>query len=121
MPDDALANWRKAVDRGQAAEAEWKQLFEKYRAQFPEQAADFERTQKNERRAGWEKSIPSFPAGKPIATRTAGGEVMNAIAGVVPELFGGAADLTSSTKHHLQARRQFPRRSRRPQRLLRRA
>ena len=98
VPDDARANWRKAVDRGKQFEAEWKQLFEKYRAQFPEQAVEFERTQKNERRAGWEKSIPSFPAGKPMATRAAGGEVMNAIAGVVPELFGGAADLTSSTR-----------------------
>jgi transketolase len=97
-PEDALANWRKAIDRGQAFESEWKQLFEKYRAQFPEQAAEFERTQKNERRAGWEKSIPSFPAGKPMATRDAGGKTMNAIAEVVPELFGGAADLTSSTR-----------------------
>jgi transketolase len=97
-PEDALANWRKAIERGQAFESEWKQLFEKYRAQFPEHAAEFERTQKNERRAGWEKSIPSFPAGKPMATRDAGGQVMNKIAEVVPELFGGAADLTSSTR-----------------------
>ncbi len=98
VPDEALANWRKAVDRGQAAESEWKQVFEKYRAAFPEQAAEFERTQKGALRAGWEKSIPSFPAGKPVATRNAGGSVLNAIAEVVPELFGGAADLTSSTK-----------------------
>ena len=98
LPEDALANWRKAIDRGQASEADWKQLFEKYRAAFPEQAAEFERTQKNERRVGWEKAIPSFPAGKPMATRNAGGQVMNAIAEVVPELFGGAADLTTSTR-----------------------
>ncbi len=98
VPDDALANWRKAVDRGQAAESEWKQLFEKYRAAFPEQAAEFERTQKGALRAGWEKTIPSFPAGKPVATRNAGGSVLNAIAEAVPEIFGGAADLTSSTK-----------------------
>jgi transketolase len=98
VPDDALANWRKAVDRGQSIEAEWKQVFEKYRAAFPEQAAEFERTQRGERRAGWEKSIPSFPAGKPVATRNAGNTVLNAIAESVPELFGGAADLTASTK-----------------------
>ncbi len=98
VPDDALANWRKAVDRGQAAESEWKQLFEKYRGAFPAEAAEFERTQKGALRAGWEKSIPSFPAGKPVATRNAGGSVLNAIAEAVPEIFGGAADLTSSTK-----------------------
>lgn len=98
VPDDALANWRKAVDQGAAYEAEWKDKFEAYRKAFPEAAAEFERTQKNERKTGWEKAIPSFPKDKPVATRNAGGSIMNAIAEVVPELFGGAADLTSSTK-----------------------
>ena len=98
VPEEALANWRQAIDRGKALESEWNQLFEGYRAQFPDLAAEFERTQKNIRREGWVKAIPSFPAGKPMATRNAGGTVMNAIADVVPELFGGAADLTSSTK-----------------------
>jgi len=64
----------------------------------PELAELFERAQKGELKADWEKAIPSFPVGKAIATRNAGGTVMNAIAGQVPELFGGAADLTSSTK-----------------------
>jgi transketolase len=98
LPDDALKNWREAVDRGAAAEAEWNKLFESYKAAFPELAAEFERTQAGRLKDGWEKSIPSFPAGKAVATRNAGGAVMNAIAGSVPELFGGAADLTASTK-----------------------
>jgi len=98
VPEDALANWRKAGERGAALEGEWKQLFEKYRAQYPDLAAEFERTKANKRKVGWEKALPSFPAGKPVATRNAGGAVMNAIAEAVPELFGGAADLTSSTK-----------------------
>jgi transketolase len=98
VPDDALANWRKAVDRGAALEAEWKKLFAGYAAAFPELAAEFERTQKGVRKAGWEMAIPSFGTEKPQATRNAGGAIMNAIAEVVPELFGGAADLTASTK-----------------------
>lgn len=98
VPDDALANWRKAVDRGATSEGEWKQLFARYASAFPELAAEFDRTQKNQRKAGWEKAIPSYPPDKPQATRNAGGAIMNAIADVVPELFGGAADLTSSTK-----------------------
>ena len=49
-------------------------------------------------KAGWEAALPSFAPGKAQATRTAGSAVMNAVAEVVPELFGGAADLTSSTK-----------------------
>ncbi len=98
VPDDALANWRKAVERGAAAEAEWKQRFAAYAKAFPELAADFERAQQGTRKAGWTKAIPSFPTDKPVATRNAGGAILNAIAGEVPELFGGAADLTASTK-----------------------
>jgi transketolase len=98
VPDAALANWRKAVERGASLETEWKTLFEGYRAANPELAAEFERTQKGALKADWEKAIPSFAPGKSVATRNAGGAVMNAIAERVPELFGGAADLTSSTK-----------------------
>jgi transketolase len=98
VPDDALANWRKAVDHGAALESEWKKLFTGYAAAFPELAAEFERTQKGVRKAGWEKAIPSFGTEKPQATRNAGGAILNAIADAVPELFGGAADLTASTK-----------------------
>ena len=98
IPGEALKNWRQAVDRGKKAEDEWKRLFESYRAKFPDLAAEFERTQSQKLKTGWEKAIPSFPAAKPMATRNAGGAVMNAIAEAVPELFGGAADLTASTK-----------------------
>ena len=99
LPAEALANWRKAGERGAEQEGAWKKLFAGYAAAFPELAAEFERTQKGELKAGWEKAIPSYAAGsKPMATRNAGGVIMNAIAEVVPELFGGAADLTASTK-----------------------
>jgi len=98
VPPAALENWRQAIDRGAKLEAEWKELFEGYRLANPELAAEFERTQKGVLKAGWEKAIPSFAKDKSLATRNAGGEVMNAIADAVPELFGGAADLTSSTR-----------------------
>ncbi|MDR3776799.1 MAG: transketolase [Terracidiphilus sp.] len=98
LPENALANWRKAQPRGAELESAWKALFAGYAAAFPELAAEFERTQKGVLKAGWEKAIPSFAADKPQATRNAGGLIMNAIAEQVPELFGGAADLTSSTK-----------------------
>jgi transketolase len=98
VPDEALANWREAVVTGATYEEEWNSLFASYKSANPELAAEFERTQKNVRKADWEKAIPSFPAGKPVATRNAGQTVMNALEKVVPELFGGAADLTASTK-----------------------
>jgi transketolase len=98
VPEDALANWRQSVERGAKSEAGWKALFAGYAAAFPALAAEFERTQAGVLQPGWEKAIPSFQPGKAQATRSAGGTVMNAIAERVPELFGGAADLTSSTK-----------------------
>jgi transketolase len=98
LPEAALSNWRTAVERGTAQESAWTKLFAGYKAAHAELAAEFERTQQDVRKAGWEKALPSFPAGKAQATRSAGGTVLNAIAEAVPELIGGAADLTSSTK-----------------------
>jgi transketolase len=98
IPENALANWRNAQGRGAELEAEWKTLFAGYAAANPELAAEFERTQKGALKAGWEKAIPSFAPGKAQATRNAGGAILNALAEQVPELFGGAADLTGSTK-----------------------
>jgi transketolase len=107
VPEDALANWREAVKRGAGLEADWNKLFDGYKAAFPDLAAEFERTQAGKLKAGWEKTIPSFPADKPVATRNAGQVVMNAIYESVPELFGGAADLTSSTKTIFKASTHF--------------
>ena len=107
VPGEALANWRKAVERGTAQQAEWKQLFDGYKAAFPALAAEFERTQAGALKAGWEKSIPTFATGKAIATRNAGQQVMNALLEAVPELFGGAADLTASTKTIFKASPHF--------------
>ena len=98
VPDDALANWRQAVDKGEKEEAEWKKLFESYKAAYPDLASEFDRTQAGKRLDNWQSAIPNFPADKKQATRTAGGTVLNALEKTVPELFGGAADLTASTK-----------------------
>ena len=99
VPDEAKKNWEKIQESGAKYEREWNELFAKYKKEFPELAAEFERTQAGRLPNGWEKSIPSYPADtKPMATRVAGGNVMNALAGVLPEFFGGAADLTTSTK-----------------------
>ncbi|MGB7263916.1 MAG: transketolase, partial [Terracidiphilus sp.] len=107
VPEDALANWREAVKLGAGQEADWNKLFAGYKAAFPELAAEFERTQAGNLKAGWEKAIPSFPMEKPVATRNAGQTVMNAIYDAVPELFGGAADLTASTKTIFKASAHF--------------
>ncbi len=99
VPDDAAKNWAQAKERGAKFENDWNALFAKYRQQFPDLAAEYERVFSNKLPAGWEAGVPKFPAdSKPIATRVAGNTVMNGIALKVPELIGGAADLSTSTK-----------------------
>ena len=108
VPDEAKANWLQAVDRGKKYEAEWNDLFARYKAEHADTAAEFERVQSGALVSGWEKSLPVWKAdAKPIATRSAGGEIMDAIADAVPELMGGAADLTTSTKTILKASANF--------------
>ncbi|CAN5754026.1 transketolase [soil metagenome] len=98
VPDEARKNWDTIKLRGKDAHAAWTAEFEEYAKAYPEPSAQFDRTIKAEMAKDWQKKIPVFPTDKPVATRNAGQVVMNAIAGVVPELFGGAADLTASTK-----------------------
>jgi transketolase len=99
VPEEAQKNWSTTLPRGAEFEKEWNTLFAAYKSKFPELAAEFERTQAGKLKDGWEKTLPTFPAGgKPVATRNAGNLVMNAFAKEVPELIGGAADLTASTK-----------------------
>ena len=99
VPDEAYKNWHTVIDRGAKEESAWNDLFAAYKKEHPELAEEFERVHSGKLKDGWEKSLPSFPVNsKPMATRSAGNVVMNAFAKDVPELIGGAADLTTSTK-----------------------
>ena len=108
VPEDAAKNWLQAVDKGAQEESEWNGFFAKYKEAFPELASEYERIQAGRLKDGWEQSLPKFPAdGKPVATRTAGNTVMNAFAKYVPELLGGAADLSTSTKTVIKDSKNF--------------
>jgi transketolase len=98
VPDEARKNWDTIKLRGKDAHAAWDAEFEEYKKAYPEPAEQFVRTISAKMADGWEKKIPTFPTEKPMATRNAGQAVMQAIENIVPELFGGAADLTASTK-----------------------
>jgi transketolase len=98
VPEEAAAHWGKCKEKGKKEMAAWEARFAEYKTAYPELGAEYDRTTSAKLAEGWEKTIPVFPAEKPVATRNAGQVVMNAVAKVVPELFGGAADLTSSTK-----------------------
>jgi transketolase len=108
LAPDAVAHLRSARERGAKAEAEWCGRFEAYRGAHPELAAEFDRVTKGELPKGWDADIPKYsPADKPVATRSAGGKVINAIAARVPELVGGSADLNPSTETALKGAGDF--------------
>ena len=99
VPGDALAHFREAANRGVEAHADWSVRFEAYRVEYPAQAAEFERRMRGELPDDWDADVPVFSAeGGAVATRDAGGKVMNALAARMPELMGGSADLAPSTK-----------------------
>jgi transketolase len=98
IPQQAREHFRLALERGARAEAQWNARFAAYAKAFPEPARELQRALRDELPAGWDADIPVFPAdAKGIATRVAGGKVMNAIARRVPALIGGSADLDPST------------------------
>nr|WP_202454173.1 transketolase [Streptomyces sp. SID4913] len=96
VSDEVIAHTRRALDRGREAKAEWAKTFDAWRAADPERAADFDRVRAGELPKGWEDSLPVFEAGKGVATRAASGKVLQALGEIVPELWGGSADLAGS-------------------------
>src|ERR1700712_3384083 len=98
VPEEAGKHWLEAVEKGKTAQAEWQTKFEAFKTAYPELGTQYTRTTEAKLAEGWEKGIPVFPTEKGIATRNAGQVILNAVAKIIPELFGGAADLTASTK-----------------------
>ena len=96
VAEDVLRHARAVADRGREAHARWTKRFERWRTDNPQRAAEFDRIRAGELPEGWEKVLPVFPEGKQIATRKASGEVLQALGGIVPELWGGSADLAGS-------------------------
>lgn len=108
IPEDALNHFRKAVQRGADLETEWNQLFTNYKSEYPEEAAELERMLSGKLPEDWAKSLPSYtPDDKADATRNQSGKTLNAIAGALPELIGGSADLAPSNKTLLKSSGDF--------------
>ncbi|MFJ9614573.1 transketolase [Streptomyces noursei] len=96
VADEVLAHTRGALDRGREARAEWEKSFAAWRTANPERAAEFDRIAAGELPKGWTDHVPSFETGKSVATRAASGKVLQALGAVIPELWGGSADLAGS-------------------------
>ncbi len=106
-PDEVISHARKVIERGTAERLKWEETFAAWRTANPEKASLLNRLQKQELPAGWESSIPTFDSDKEIATRAASGKVINGIASVLPEFWGGSADLAESNNTTIEGGNSF--------------
>ncbi|WP_425547843.1 transketolase [Actinocorallia longicatena] len=107
VADDVLAHAREVVQRGRADHAAWTEKFDAWKAANADRAAEFERINARLLPAGWTDKLPEFPAGKDVATRAASGAVLAAIGPVLPELWGGSADLAESNNTTIEGEPSF--------------
>jgi len=104
IPEEVYATWRTKVAERAQSRQRWLALFDRYRQAHPDLAAELERVVAGELPPGWQGVLPRFdPGADKISTRVAAGKALNALAGAIPELVGGAADVQSSTETHLEA------------------
>lgn len=102
VPEEALTEWRKCVERGAQYEAEWNQKWEAYKQAEPEAFTALNQALNRELAPGWDADLPVYkPSDGPIATRRISGKVLNFLAPHVPTLIGGSADLDESTNTSL--------------------
>jgi len=99
VPDEILAHFRQAMDKGRQLEVDWENRFSAYCAAYPELGTELKRRISRKLPVGWDQNLPMFPPDeKGLATRASSGKVLNSLASKIPELIGGSADLTPSTK-----------------------
>jgi transketolase len=107
VADDVIAHTRKAIDRGAEARAAWQQRFDAWSAANPDRAALLDRILSGALPDGVEAALPSFEAGKEVSTRAASGKVLSALGAVIPELWGGSADLAESNNTTIEGAPSF--------------
>jgi transketolase len=108
IDDPVLAHSREVIKRGQEAHAAWQKAFDAWATREPERKELFDRLTARQLPAGWEKALPSWePDAKGTSTRKASGAVLNALADVLPELWGGSADLAESNNTTMEGQPSF--------------
>jgi transketolase len=108
IPAEALVHMRKAVQSGKKAETAWNALLSRYGKKYPALAEKWRTFSSGKLPEGWETLLPVFtPADGAMATRSASGKVLNAIADALPNLIGGSADLAPSNNTHLKKYQDF--------------
>ncbi|MFI6297500.1 transketolase [Nonomuraea sp. NPDC050790] len=107
VPAEVLEHARQVAARGREAHAEWEKGYAAWRAANPERAAEYDRISARELPGGWTSALPEFEAGASVATRKASGEFLGSVARVLPELWGGSADLAESNNTTMKGEPSF--------------
>lgn len=107
VPDDVKSHMGEVVAAGAQTQQRWAELFDQYRAAYPELASQFEAWNEGQLPEGWEDALPDFEVGSKIATRASSGTVLNALAASVENLLGGSADLAGSNKSYQKGKGDF--------------
>ncbi|MGV9824893.1 MULTISPECIES: transketolase [unclassified Gordonia (in: high G+C Gram-positive bacteria)] len=108
VSEEVITHTRKLVERGAEAKAQWQTAFDAWAAANPDNKSLFDRLQAHELPAGWTDALPSWePGDKPVATRAASGKVLSALGPVLPELWGGSADLAGSNNTTIDGAESF--------------
>jgi transketolase len=107
IDDEVLHHAREVAERGKAAHDEWDERFAKWQESAGDRADLWARLTERRLPEGWADVLPTFPAGEDVATRKASGKVLNALAPVLPELWGGSADLAESNNTTMEGEPSF--------------
>lgn len=107
VSDEVLTHAREVGERGAKAHAEWNAGYEAWRAANPDRAALLDRLQTRSLPEGWDAALPTFDGGGSVSTRAASGKVLTALAPVLPELWGGSADLAESNNTTMEGEPSF--------------
>ncbi len=108
LPEESVNFFRQAIGKGAKAQKDWQSRFDAYKKAFPKEAAELEQMIAGKLPENWKTDLPRWkPEDKPLATRAAGGQVMNAIAKYIPNIIGGSADLNPSTNTALKGEGDF--------------
>jgi len=107
VSDEVIAHTRQALDRGAEQHAAWQADFDAWAAANPERKALLDRVLSGELPDGVDAALPVFESGKDVSTRAASGKVLNALGPVIPELWGGSADLAESNNTTIEGAKSF--------------
>ncbi|MDL5039657.1 transketolase [Heyndrickxia coagulans] len=107
VPEEVEKHFAHIIEQGNEKEQAWNELFDEYKAAYPELAAQFESAVTGKLPDNWQEALPVFEPGSKMATRASSGKILNAAANEIPQMIGGSADLAGSNKTMILSEKNF--------------